>query len=113
MHVIEHIGLGRYGDEVDPAGDLKAAKELVRVLSLHGYLLIVVPMGEHAKIRFNAHRIYNYDELISMFHGLSLIEFSFFNDKNNIFKRNSDLTDILGSDYGCGCFLFQKKNYNL
>jgi len=32
MHTIEHIGLGRYGDPIDPDGDLKAIKELIRVV---------------------------------------------------------------------------------
>lgn len=34
LSVIEHIGLGRYGDEIDPLGDIKAMKELQRVLSV-------------------------------------------------------------------------------
>ncbi|MGA2030503.1 MAG: DUF268 domain-containing protein, partial [Verrucomicrobiota bacterium] len=32
MHVVEHVGLGRYGDPLDPNGDLKAMNELERVL---------------------------------------------------------------------------------
>jgi hypothetical protein len=31
MHVVEHVGLGRYGDLMDPDGDLKAMRELRRV----------------------------------------------------------------------------------
>ncbi len=31
MHVVEHVGLGRYGDPLDPDGDLKAIAELKRV----------------------------------------------------------------------------------
>ncbi len=36
LHVIEHVGLGRYGDPVDPHGYVKAAKELVRILRRGG-----------------------------------------------------------------------------
>jgi SAM-dependent methyltransferase len=36
--VIEHIGLGRYGDELDPRGSEKAAAELTRVLAPRGDL---------------------------------------------------------------------------
>ncbi len=32
MHVVEHIGLGRYGDPMDPEGDIEAIKELKRVV---------------------------------------------------------------------------------
>src|SRR2546423_10328582 len=45
MHVVEHIGLGRYGDDLDPDGDLKAIAELQRVLAPDGSLLFVVPVG--------------------------------------------------------------------
>jgi hypothetical protein len=47
MHVVEHIGLGRYGDALDPDGDLKAISELKRVLGNEGSLLyFVVPIGK-------------------------------------------------------------------
>ena len=46
MHTVEHIGLGRYGDEMDPKGDLKAITELKRVLAPGGTLLFVVPTGK-------------------------------------------------------------------
>ena len=59
MHTVEHIGLGRYGDSIDPDGDLKAICELKRVLAKNGNLLFVVPIGT-PKIMFNAHRVYSY-----------------------------------------------------
>ena len=40
MHVIEHIGLGRYGDLLDYDGDLKAMKELKRVFKIRWYFVI-------------------------------------------------------------------------
>jgi len=36
LHVAEHIGLGRYGDPLDPLGTQKAAAELSRVLAPGG-----------------------------------------------------------------------------
>ena len=59
MHTVEHIGLGRYGDRIDPSGDLKAINELTRVVAAGGSFLFVVPVGK-PKIEFNAHRIYSY-----------------------------------------------------
>src|SRR5262245_41950106 len=57
LHVIEHIGLGRYGDTVDPAGSRRAAKELVRVLAPEGRLFVSTPVGRE-RVCFNAHRIF-------------------------------------------------------
>jgi hypothetical protein len=56
MHVVEHIGLGRYGDALDSEGDVKAMRELQRVLKPNGNLLFVVPVGV-PRVMFNAHRI--------------------------------------------------------
>ncbi|PIT96840.1 hypothetical protein COT82_00980, partial [Candidatus Campbellbacteria bacterium CG10_big_fil_rev_8_21_14_0_10_35_52] len=54
--VIEHIGLGRYGDMLDQFGSEKAAKELSRVLARGGSLYISVPIDSENKVYFNAHR---------------------------------------------------------
>lgn len=108
MHVIEHIGLGRYGDPINPTGDLEAAKELKRVLAPGGHLIIVVPLAECARIRFNGHRIYDYKRITELFGDCDLIEFSFLNESTDFtFKRNAKAEDIAGSRDGCGCFLFK------
>lgn len=109
MHVVEHIGLGRYGDPIDVDGDIKAILELKRVVSIAGYLLFVVPIGKPV-IMFNAHRIYSYEQIISYFEDFDLLEFSLIPDQSdegiiiNATKKQSD-----NQTYGCGCFLFQKK----
>lgn len=109
MHTVEHIGLGRYGDPLDPNGDLKAIAELKRVLSPGGNLLFVTPVGK-PKIVFNAHRIYSYDQIIKYFDGLALQEFSLVPDNGQevglIQNASKKLTDE--QSYGCGCFWFVK-----
>jgi hypothetical protein len=111
MHVVEHIGLGRYGDSLDPDGDLKAITELSRVVAPNGDLLVVLPIGGEPKIMFNAHRIYSYDQIISYFSGFDLREFSLIPDnkieEGIIFNASKDLADEC--TYGCGCFWFIKK----
>lgn len=109
MHVVEHVGLGRYGDALDPEGDLKAIAELIRVLAVGGSLLFVVPIGQ-ARIQFNAHRIYSYDQIVSYFEGLQLKEFSLIPDGNGSsgMIRNATKEMADRQKYGCGCFWFTK-----
>jgi len=109
MYVIEHIGLGRYGDILDPLGDIKAAMELQRVLKVQGNLLIVVPVGK-PNINFNAHRVYSYEDVTSMFNKLDLKEFSLLtdDDKGPEFLINASPKFVELQNYGCGCFWFQK-----
>jgi hypothetical protein len=109
LHTIEHVGLGRYGDPIDPDGDIKASKELQRVLSKDGYFVFVTPVGQ-PKIEFNAHRIYSYEMVLEMFDKLKLLEFSLVTDSGD-FIENANPDIVKEQEYGCGCFLF-KKNAN-
>lgn len=106
MHTVEHIGLGRYGDKIDAEGDLKAMKELERVLASDGSLLFVVPVGS-PRIEYNAHRIYSYEMIISAFKNLKLQEFSMVNDFGQ-FIENANSNDVKNQEYACGCFWFKK-----
>ena len=51
MHAVEHVGLGRYGDPLDPEGDLKAMAELQRVVAPGGSLIFVVPVGSRGCVQ--------------------------------------------------------------
>ena len=106
MHTIEHIGLGRYGDEIDPQGDTKSIYELKRVLQPGGDLLFVTPVGK-PKIEFNAHRIYSYEQIIEFFAPLTLKEFSLIPDAGGLIV-NADPALVKDQLYGCGCFWFKK-----
>jgi hypothetical protein len=109
LHTIEHIGLGRYGDPIDPDGDLKAINELVRVLAPDGNLLLAIPIGK-PKVIFNAHRIYSYDQIMDYLKNLHLEEFSLIPDdayeKGIIHNASKIQADC--QNYGCGCFWFKK-----
>ena len=107
MHTIEHIGLGRYGDPLDPQGDIKAINELQRVTKKGGNLLLVVPLGM-PRIQFNAHRIYSFDLINNLFHDFKLNNFSLITDANQ-FIENADPSLVKQQLYGCGCFWYVKK----
>jgi hypothetical protein len=72
--VIEHIGLGRYGDPVDARGSEKAAAELLRVLAPRGDLYVSVPVDAECRVFFNAHRAFTREYLLGLFPGLTLVE---------------------------------------
>ena len=109
LHTIEHVGLGRYGDPIDPDGDKKACAELSRVLAPEGSLLFVTPVGKEAIIQFNAHRIYTYNLVKQLFPDLELKEFSFIPEKGiDGIHENADPNELNNETYACGCFWFVK-----
>jgi len=73
--VVEHIGLGRYGDPLDPNGSTKAIDELKRVLKVGGNLYFSVPvMGKKNRIFFNAHRSFSDEYIEQCFYGCKIVE---------------------------------------
>lgn len=106
LNVAEHIGLGRYGDPLDPAGTRKAAAELARVLATGGDLYFSLPIGR-ARVCFNAHRVHSPGEIPGYFHGLDLMEFSVI-DGGRRYKRKADPLAYEGADWACGLFWFKK-----
>jgi hypothetical protein len=106
MHVVEHVGLGRYGDAIDPLGSEKAMKELQRILCSEGLLYFVVPVGT-SKIVFHAHRIFDPKYILEIFSECSLEEFSLVTDDRR-FVEFATLDQASSQKYGCGCFLFRK-----
>jgi len=109
MHVIEHVGLGRYGDPIKQNGDWLAIKEIKRVLANNGNLLFVTPVGKK-KIYFNAHRVYSYDDILEFFSDFKLEEFSLIEDdgfEKGIIK-NPNPSIVKNNNYACGCFWFKK-----
>ena len=108
LHVIEHIGLGRYGDEVDAQGHKRAAAELKRVLAPGGTLLIGTPVGKE-KVAFDAHRIFDPQTVRELFAELDLVEFALIDDRGDIF-RGASFEQGRACEYGCGLFEFRKAN---
>ncbi len=110
MHVVEHVGLGRYGDELDPNGDLKAIGELKRVMRPGGVLYFVAPTGVPG-IYFNAHRVYAAQSILGYFEEqFDLEEFYFIPGPIELAPMlNPDLAETRNYDYGCGCYQFRKR----
>lgn len=106
LHVAEHIGLGRYGDPIDPRGTEKACRELARVLAKGGYLYFSLPIGKD-RICFNGHRIHTVKTILRYFRDLKLIEYSVVDDQGK-FHEKVDYAKYSDLEYGCGMFMFTK-----
>jgi SAM-dependent methyltransferase len=108
LHVIEHIGLGRYGDPVDPDGYLSAARELGRVLQSGGRLLLGTPVGRE-RLCFDAHRVFDPQTLVAALAGLRLEEFSLVDDSGIGVVDGASFEQARRCTFGCGLFTFSKR----
>jgi SAM-dependent methyltransferase len=104
LHVAEHIGLGRYGDPLDPLGTRKAIKELQRVTAPGGQLLFSLPVGRQ-RLCFNAHRVHDPREIRALFDQLELAEFAGVDD-GGTFRRHRRIDELADERYACGMYRF-------
>jgi SAM-dependent methyltransferase len=113
LHAIEHFGLGRYGDSLDPEGHLKGLNNIYKMLKQGGVFYFSVPIGEQ-RIEFNAHRVFSISYLLDCFKDKYDIESFSFVDDNGGFHRNVALDkDMLIHNcrcrFGCGIFVLRKR----
>lgn len=111
MHVLEHIGLGRYGDVVDPDGTRKGCRELARVLAPGGSLYVSIPIGT-PRVKFNGLRVFAVQEILEYFSDLRLENLAFI-DNFGKFHPTVIPTEIIyeeraGADFALGCYHFMK-----
>jgi Caenorhabditis protein of unknown function, DUF268 len=106
LHVIEHIGLGRYGDPINADGARLAAQELQRVVGQDGTLYLSTPVGRE-RVCFNAHRVFAPATILSWFSGLQLTGFSYVSDDGRL-HESASVEAASDLDYGCGLFEFRR-----
>jgi SAM-dependent methyltransferase len=105
MCVLEHVGLGRYGDPLNPRGTLDAITEIRRVIRPGGIVVYSVPVGV-PMVEFNAHRRFRYSEAAEFFKGWHEVDSVLLNPS----PLSGVLTDEAVSRFrdAVACFCFRK-----
>ena len=77
--------------------------------------MFVVPIGKDARIQFNAHRIYKYEQVLMLLPKLDLVEFALIpdDDSNGGLLRHASPQLASQQQYGCGCFYFRRRSINI
>lgn len=110
LHAIEHFGLGRYGDPINPEGHLIGFINMLTMLKPGGTLYISFPISHSDQIHFNAHRVF---KPVSIFTWqseipLELTSFSYVDDSGNLHKEVGIDAVPASIQYGCGIYTFQR-----
>lgn len=113
LHALEHIGLGRYGDQIDVEGWKKGLQGLSYLLRQGGLLWLSVPVGKE-RIYFNAHRIFCPTQIIDYAKclNLSILKYYYLVDDNFVSTDDVDsgILSCLTIDYTIGIFVFKKND---
>lgn len=110
LHALEHFGLGRYGDSIDPLGHEKGLSNLSTLLKPGGILYLSVPIGQE-RIEFNANRVFDPRTILFLADssGLMLQSLTVISDGLYINKVNPNveiLHSLSTASYNLGIFSF-------
>lgn len=106
LHAVEHFGLGRYGDPVNPDACLQAMRSLARVVQPGGRLYFSVPVGAQ-RLEFNSQRVFSPRTILNQFASLRLVSFSAVDDGGSL-HVDADPDQFQTARYACGLFEFTK-----
>lgn len=109
LHALEHFGLGRYGDEIDPDGHLKGFLNLVSLVEKNGLLYLSFPVSSRPRVEFNAHRVLSPREIFDWpgAEDLSLEKYWLIGDDGEPIEGATPFDD-LDLRFGCSIYVFRK-----
>ena len=112
LHAIEHFGLGRYGDPIDPQGYERGIANMAKILKPGGRFYLSTPIGQE-RVVFNANRVFAPRTIIrcAEANSLQLEELTVIGAGGAV--RTVQLTedallDLAQSYYNLGIFVFRK-----
>ncbi len=101
LHSIEHFGLGRYGDPIDPDGHLKGLRQLMGMVEPGGMLYLSTPIGPQ-RIEFNAHRVFAARTLLEWFtKDWEIVDFAVIDDNGKVHGSPARDKEAIDSHFGC------------
>jgi hypothetical protein len=113
LHALEHFGLGRYGDPIDPLGYVRGLNNMAKIVQPGGVFYLSVPIGQE-RVEFNANRVFDPNALILLAKsfGLVLEKFAWI-DSTRLLTQSVNPTDDMNAlsqqRYALGLFTFVKQ----
>jgi SAM-dependent methyltransferase len=113
LHALEHFGLGRYGDPINPEGHIIGLHNMVKILKPGGVFYLSSPIGLE-RVEFNGQRVFDPQKLVQLAaeQGLLLKSFSSVQLGGVLQEANDIALEIarLGKNrYALGVFTFIKQ----
>ena len=115
LHAIEHFGLGRYGDPVNPLGYQRGIENLSKLLQPGGRLYLSTPIGSE-RVEFNANWVFDPNTILSVANaaGLRLDELTVLDQQGGhetILRPSAEMLNALAKEhYRLGIFHFFKES---
>lgn len=112
LHALEHFGLGRYGDPIDPMGHERGIANMALLLKPGGTFYLSTPIGRE-RVEFNANRVFDPRNIIRLAegHGLTLQQLTVIGgggDAREVQVTSETMRVLAETTYNLGIFVFTK-----
>jgi hypothetical protein len=112
LHALEHFGLGRYGDPINPTGYRQGLQNMASLLQPGGLFYLSTPVG-YERVEFNANWVFDPRTIVdeAKKHGLELKKLSLFSHTNGVQELEPSemvLSQLANERYNLGIFTFSK-----
>jgi len=114
LHVLEHFGLGRYGDPIDPNGYKAGFANLASLLLPGSRFYLSTPIGQE-RVEFNANWVFDPATILKMAdsQGLRLERFCVFNPRTGlreieVAEQPGAMVALAAELYNLGIFVFTR-----
>jgi hypothetical protein len=113
LHALEHFGLGRYGDPIDPGGFERGFANMAALVRKDGVFYLSVPVGIE-RVEFNAHRVFDPRSILKLAarHALRLSTLTVIQPDGRfetMVPDEAQLASLAAQRYALGLFIFQKR----
>jgi hypothetical protein len=112
LHTIEHFGLGRYGDPINPKGYQRGIDNMAQLLQPGGTLYLSTPIGQE-RVEFNANWVFDPRSIVksaeeSRMLLQKLIIITSINKPQEVAIDSVSLANLALQRYQLGLFIFKK-----
>lgn len=109
LHAIEHFGLGRYGDPINPQGYERGITNMAHLLRPGGTFYLSTPIGEE-RVEFNAHWVFDPRSIVRCAEasGMLLQKLTVITPLHGPQDTVTDLAALTLVSYQLGLFVFTK-----
>ena len=114
LHALEHFGLGRYGDPINPLGYQQGIENMAQLLMPGGTFYLSTPIGKE-QVEFNANWVFDPRTIIRIANtcGLYLKDLVIFTPMQGVQKipvDDDELSRLAEKSYSLGIFTFIKQS---
>lgn len=112
LHAIEHFGLGRYGDPIDPQGYQRGIATMAQLLQPGGVFYLSTPIGQE-RVEFNANWVFDPRSIVrcAVAGGMTLQKLTVItaiHEPKESTIDNAALASLAQQRYQLGLFIFTK-----